>query len=87
MTSPATIPAGALMVRKIAPDPLFAVDTLRSVIAVAGFGVAVGVGPELQEGNLKEAMRVLQLNVPLVFRYSFVYQKVQSSTGSMLMLL
>ncbi len=30
---------------------------------------------------------VLQLNDPLCFRYSFVYQNVQSSTGSMLIAL
>ena len=41
-----------------------------------------GVGVPPQESNLNDAMRVLQLNVPLAFRYSFVYQKVQSSTGS-----
>lgn len=35
-----------------------------------------------QPGNLNDAMRVLQLNAPLVFRYSLVYQNVQSSTGS-----
>jgi hypothetical protein len=44
-----------------------------------------GVGGPPQEGNLNVAMRVLQLNVPLVNKYSFVYQKVQSSTGSTLM--
>lgn len=38
--------------------------------------------PYRQPGNLNDAMRVLQLNVPLAFRYSVVYQKVQSSTGS-----
>jgi hypothetical protein len=43
-----------------------------------------GVGAPPQEGNLNVAMRVLQLNVPLVCKYSFVYQKVQSSTGSTL---
>jgi hypothetical protein len=32
-------------------------------------------------------MRVLQLKVPLFIRYSVVYQNVQSSTGSTLMLL
>ncbi|HET7873614.1 MAG TPA: hypothetical protein VFL42_13940 [Terriglobales bacterium] len=37
--------------------------------------------------NLKFAMRVLQLNEPLAFRYSVVYQKVQSSTGSTVMAL
>jgi len=35
-----------------------------------------------QPGNLKLAICVLQLNVPLAFRYSLVYQNVQSSTGS-----
>ncbi len=35
-----------------------------------------------QPGNLKLAIRVDQLNVPLVFRYSVVYQKVHWSTGS-----
>ena len=35
-----------------------------------------------QPGNLKLAMRVLQLKLPFAFRYSFVYQKVQSSPGS-----
>jgi len=40
-----------------------------------------------QFANLKDAMRVLQLNEPLAGRYSVVYQKVQSSTGSTLMLL
>ena len=32
--------------------------------------------------NLNDAMRVLQLNAPVFFRYSVVYQNVQSSTGS-----
>jgi len=41
----------------------------------------------LQDVNLKDPMRVFQLNEPLVVRYSFVYQKVQSSTGSTLILL
>ncbi len=35
-----------------------------------------------QLANLKFAMRVAQLNEPVVFMYSCVYQKVQSSTGS-----
>ena len=37
--------------------------------------------------NLKFAMRVLQLNEPVVLSYSCVYQKVQSSTGSTCMAL
>lgn len=40
-----------------------------------------------QVGNLKFAMRVFQLKVPLVFMYSCVYQNVQSSTGSTCMAL
>ena len=39
---------------------------------------------QLQPGNLKR-MRVLQLNGPSAFRYSLVYQNVQSSTGSIVM--
>lgn len=35
-----------------------------------------------QFANLKFAMRVLQLNEPVVLMYSCVYQNVQSSTGS-----
>ena len=45
----------------------------------------VAVPPQL--GNLKFAMRVFQLKVPLVLMYSCVYQNVQSSTGSTCMAL
>jgi hypothetical protein len=38
-----------------------------------------------QVGNLKDAIRVLQLKEPVVFRYWSTYQKVQSSTGSIVM--
>ena len=41
----------------------------------------VGVVPP-QLGNLKLAIRVFQLNVPLAGMYSFAYQNVQSSAGS-----
>jgi hypothetical protein len=34
-------------------------------------------------GNLKDAIRVLQLNVPFAGMYSLASQKVQSSAGSM----
>jgi hypothetical protein len=48
----------------------------------------LGAGsPHWHVGNLNEAMRVLQLKVPLFIKYSLVYQKVQSSAGSTLMLL
>jgi len=36
--------------------------------------------------NLNDPILVCQLKLPLLVRYSFVYQKVQSSAGSMLML-
>ena len=42
-----------------------------------------GGAPQLL--NLKELTKVAQLNDPLLGRYSFVYQKVQSSLGSMRM--
>ena len=35
---------------------------------------------------MKEAIRVFQLKTPVLGMYSPVYQKVQSSAGSMLML-
>lgn len=35
-----------------------------------------------QPVNLKLAIRVAQLKLPVAGRYSLVYQKVQSSTGS-----
>ena len=35
-----------------------------------------------QPGSVNDAMRVFQLKVPLAGMYSFAYQKVQSSTGS-----
>ena len=41
-----------------------------------------GVAAAPQLANLKLAMRVFQLKEPVVFMYSVVYQKVQSSTGS-----
>src|SRR6266568_5851750 len=44
--------------------------------------VDVAVGEGLQVLNLKEAIRVRQLKVPLAGIYSVVYQSVQSSTGS-----
>src|SRR5258708_28817642 len=40
-----------------------------------------------QVGNLKDASRVCQLNVPFEAMYSFAYQNVQSSDGSRAMLL
>jgi hypothetical protein len=52
-------------------------------VAVAGVPVGVAVGGTPQPGNLKLPIRVLQDEPEVVARYSFVYQKVQSSEGSM----
>jgi len=46
-----------------------------------GVGVGVGVGPAEHVENLNEPIRVTQFK-PLTGKYMFVYQKVQSSTGS-----
>src|SRR2546425_9039590 len=51
-----------------------------------GVAVGVGVGPAEHVGNLNEPMRVTQFK-PLTGKYMFVYQKVQSSTGSTLIAL
>ena len=37
-----------------------------------------------QPGRVSEALRVFQTRAPVVARYSWVYQKVQPSAGSML---
>ena len=57
-----------------------------------GFSEEINVVADGEPGgphdvNFRDAMRVFQLNEPFVVRYSLVYQKVQSSTGSMLILL
>ena len=49
--------------------------------------VKSGVAVPPQLGNLKFAMRVFQLKLPVVAMYSSVNQKVQSSTGSTCMAL
>ena len=48
----------------------------------AGSTSTLTAGAGAHDENLNDPMRVLQLNVPLVCRYSVVYQNVQSSTGS-----
>jgi hypothetical protein len=45
--------------------------------------VVVAVRADPQPVNLNDPTRVLQLNAPSDFRYSLIYQKVQSSDGSM----
>ena len=54
------------------------IDWLPGVAAM----LKSGVGGAPHPGNLKDAMRVLQLKEPFEGMYSLAYQKVQSSTGS-----
>lgn len=65
-----------------------AVGVAVGVGVTPGVGVGVGVplGPFVQVGNLKEPIRVSQFR-PLDAMYMFVYQNVQSSTGSTVMAL
>src|SRR3954453_15582436 len=51
-----------------------------------GASGALGAGAP-QPGHREEPLLVLQLNVPSVCRYSPAYQNVQSSDGSIVMLL
>src|SRR6266480_7517914 len=46
-----------------------------------------GTGATPQDANLKDPMKVLQLKLPFDDKYSLVYQKVQSSAGSIRMAL
>ncbi len=57
------------------------------IVRLAGLAeIEKSDGPVLQLGNLNEPMRVCQLKLPFAATYSSVYQKVQSSAGSTLML-
>ena len=58
-----------------------------ATLTLAGLAlIAKSDGPVVQLGNLNDAIRVCQLKLPFEDRYSPVYQKVQSSLGSTLML-
>ncbi len=76
-------PFSGVTVMVLVPLPPWVTATLPGEAESAKSGVAAP--PQL--GNLKLAMRVFQLNEPVVFMYSVVYQKVQSSTGSICMAL
>ena len=54
----------------------------RAMVRVLGDALRVKFGLAEQPGNLKLAMRVFQLKLPVILLYSWVYQKVQSSAGS-----
>ena len=67
-------PAGAAPLSVTVPWEEFPPATL--------VGFSVSEERMRQDGNLNDAIRVDQLNVPFVWRYSLAYQKVQSSVGS-----
>ncbi|TME25142.1 MAG: hypothetical protein E6I64_11435 [Chloroflexi bacterium] len=65
---------------------------LPPAVTVTALGFALieksdGGGGAPQPGSLNVPTRVRQLNVPLAGMYSFVYQNVQSSAGSMVIAL
>ena len=70
---------------EIVEPPLAPCATVR-LLGLAPSEKSDGAGGPPQPLSLNEPMRVCQLKLPLEARYSFVYQKVQSSDGSTLML-
>src|ERR1700694_3770588 len=85
---------GVAVAAGVAVAVAVAVGVGEGVGVGAAVGVAVGVGEGVGVGvtaphcgNLKFPIRVLQLKLPVVARYSWVYQKVQSSTGSIVIAL
>ena len=71
-------PFRLVMVMVLVPLEPWLMVTELGEAAIEKSGVAVLP----QDGNLKLAIRVFQLKLPVVFMYSSVNQKVQSSTGS-----
>jgi hypothetical protein len=69
------------------PGQVMPGGVLKTVPLPTRVTVRGNVVAPVQLGKLKLAMRVFQLNTPVVFMYSWVYQKVQSSTGSICMAL
>ena len=59
----------------------------RAMVRALGDAVRVKLAVPAQPLNLKFAMRVFQLKLPVVLLYSCVYQNVQSSAGSIVIAL
>ncbi len=80
----AALPPSVTVAPVAKPVPLMVTAVPPAAGPLVGeIALTVGAGAlPKQLGNENEAIRVLQLKVPLDFRYSFVYQNVQSSTGS-----
>ena len=71
-------PFRLVIVIVLVPFPPWAILIVDGAAPIVKSGDAVPP----QVGNLKLAMRVAQLKLPVVFMYSVVNQNVQSSTGS-----
>jgi hypothetical protein len=69
--------AGLVVPNTLVPNVSFATERVTTGAPL--------LAPQL--GNLKLAIRVFQLKLPVLLMYSCVYQKVQSSTGSTVMAL
>ena len=90
------VPAGWTLAPRLTvwAEPLVtAVEIVALPLEPSGMLRLVGLGaseksdgPLVQLGNLNDAILVCQLKLPLDARYSSVYQNVQSSAGSTLML-
>ena len=80
----ATVPAEPMTVVEMAEVPEMFWARLK-VVGLAEIEKSLATVPP-QPGNLKLPIRVAQLNAPVTGMYSFVYQNVQSSLGSTLML-
>jgi hypothetical protein len=76
-------PARLVIVMVLVPFPPCGILSEEGDAPIVKSGLALPPQP----GNLKFAIRVAQLKLPVVFMYSVVNQKVQSSTGSTVMAL
>lgn len=85
LTNRFTVPAVPVVKAVLMVDvlPAFAASDRLVGLALIEKSFAGGAHP----GKVKEAIFVLQLNAPVAFRYSLVYQKVQSFVGSTVMAL
>jgi len=82
-TARLTVPAVPLVTAvEMLIEPLVPCTRLK-LVGLAEIEKSLPADAAGQPGSLNEATRVFQLNAPLLGMYSFVYQNVQSSLGSM----
>src|ERR1700694_1095054 len=72
------VPTCVVLIVLVAVAPV----SSETLVGFAEMVKSAGGGAPPQLGSLNEVMRVLQLKLPDDLIYSFVYQNVQSSTGS-----